>query len=163
MVALRLDGLRRPRREVRRALGWLRARIRSSELWLVFIAAAVGAAAGVLAVAQGVLAHGVQVALFGIEPEVRLSVAPPIAPWRLLALPIGGLALGSLTWLWARRRPASPVDPVEANALRGGRMSLQDSAFVALQTLISNGFGGSGWRRPIPRSGPPSPRGWGSG
>jgi CIC family chloride channel protein len=143
MVALRLDGLRRPRREVRRALGWLRARIRSSELWLVFIAAAVGAAAGVLAVAQGVLAHGVQVALFGIEPEVRLSVAPPIAPWRLLALPIGGLALGALTWLWARRRPASPVDPVEANALRGGRMSLQDSAFVALQTLISNGFGGS--------------------
>jgi CIC family chloride channel protein len=122
---------------------WLRARIRSSELWLVFIAACVGAGAGGLAMLQGVLAHALQVALFGLEPEVRLSAAPPIAPIRLIAIPLGGLILGLANWLWVRRRPAPPVDPVEANALRGGRMSVQDSLFVAAQTLISNGFGAS--------------------
>ncbi len=35
------------------------------------------------------------------------------------------------------------VDPVEANALRGGRMSLRDSVIVSQQTLISNGCGAS--------------------
>jgi CIC family chloride channel protein len=131
------------RRPPARVLAWLRAQIRSSELWLVFIALIVGAAAGAMAIAMGVIAHAVQVVLFGIEPEVRLSVAPPIAPVRLLAIPAGGLLLGAIAFLWSRRRPAPTVDPVEANALRGGRMSLRDSLYVALQTLISNGFGAS--------------------
>ena len=143
MVALRFVGLRGSERGLRRAYAWLRSQIRSSELWLVFIAVWIGAAAGALAVLQGVIAHAVQVALFGISPEVRLSVAPPLNPVRLLALPAGGLILGAMTYLWTRRRPAPPVDPVEANALRGGRMSVQDSLFVAAQTLVSNGFGGS--------------------
>jgi CIC family chloride channel protein len=133
----------RPPEGAHKALAWLRGQIRSSELWLVFIAVVVGAAAGAMAMAQGVIAHAMQVALFGIEPEVRLSVAPPISPIRLLAIPIGGLILGVLALLWTRRRPAPPVDPVEANALRGGRMSIQDSLYVAGQTLISNGFGAS--------------------
>jgi CIC family chloride channel protein len=143
MVALRFKSFQGPPRGLRRWTGWLRARTRSSELWLVLIAAAVGAGAAGLALLQGAIAHGLQVMLFGIEPEVRLSAAPPISPIRLIALPVGGLLLGALTWLWTRRRPSPPVDPVEANALRGGRMSLQDSAYVCLQTLISNGFGAS--------------------
>src|SRR3569833_2783604 len=122
---------------------WLRTQIRSSELWLVGIAVLVGAAAGAMAMAQGVIAHTMQVLLFGIEPEVRLSVAPPIAPIRLLAIPAGGLVLGALAFLRTRKRPTAIVDPVEANALRGGRMSLRDSLYVAGQTLISNGFGAS--------------------
>jgi CIC family chloride channel protein len=117
--------------------------IRSSELGLVVIAALIGAVAGAMAIGLGVLAHGLQQTLFGIAPEVRLSTAPPIAPPRLLALPAGGALLGLLTWAWTRRRPKPPVDPVEANALRGGRMSVRDSLFVSLQTLISNGFGAS--------------------
>jgi CIC family chloride channel protein len=124
-------------------LAWIRAQIRSSELWLVLIALLVGAAAGVMATVLNVIAHTVQVVLFGIEPEVRLSVAPPIAAHRLLAIPVGGLILGGLAFLWARRRPTPVVDPVEANALRGGRMSLQDSLYVAVQTVVSNGFGAS--------------------
>src|SRR5215469_11433692 len=108
-----------------RLLAWIRAQIRSSELWLVLIALLVGTAAGAMAMVLGVIAHAVQVVLFGIEPEVRLSVAPPIAPLRLLAIPLGGLLLGGLAFVWMRRRPAAIVDPVEANALRGGRMSLQ--------------------------------------
>src|SRR5215472_984906 len=127
----------------RRVAAWIRAQIRSSELWLVLIALVVGAAAGAMAMLQGVIAHAIQVVLFGIEPEVRLSVAPPIAAHRLLAIPVGGLLLGGLAWAWTRRRPTPAVDPVEANALRGGRMSLQDSLYVAVQTLVSNGFGAS--------------------
>jgi CIC family chloride channel protein len=143
MVALRSLELQRRSRGFARAAAWLRAQIRSSELWLVFIAACIGAGAGGLAMVQGAVAHALQVALFGIEPEVRLSAAPPIAPLRLIAIPLGGLILGLATWAWTRRRPSPPVDPVEANALRGGRMSVQDSLFVAAQTLISNGFGAS--------------------
>ena len=124
-------------------LAWLRTQIRSSELWLVGIAVLVGAAAGAMAVAQNLTAHAIQVVLFGIEPEVRLSVAPPIAPIRLLAIPAGGLILGVLAFLWTRKRPGSIVDPVEANALRGGQMSLRDSVLVSAQTLISNGCGAS--------------------
>ena len=93
MVALRLHGLPRPPRGVRRWAGWLRARIRSSELWLVLIAAVVGAAAGFLALTQGAIAHAMQVMLFGIEPEVRLSAAPPLTPVRLIALPVGAIHL----------------------------------------------------------------------
>jgi CIC family chloride channel protein len=133
----------KPSRGAGRGLAWIRAQIRSSELWLVLIALLVGAAAGAMAMVLGVIAHAVQVVLFGIEPEVRLSVAPPIAPHRLLAIPIGGLVLGVLAFFWTRRRPTPIVDPVEANALRGGRMSLQDSLYVAVQTMISNGFGAS--------------------
>ena len=135
--------MQQPARAPGGPLGWLRRQIRSSELWLVFIAILVGAIAGTMALAQGVVAHAIQVVLFGIEPEVRLSVAPPIAPARLLAIPAGGLILGALAFLWTKRRPQPPVDPVEANALRGGRMSLQDSLYVAGQTVISNGFGAS--------------------
>ncbi|WP_204352298.1 chloride channel protein, partial [Klebsiella variicola] len=35
------------------------------------------------------------------------------------------------------------VDPVEANALHGGRMSLKGSLTVVAQTMVSNGFGAS--------------------
>src|SRR5690349_2940199 len=119
--------MRQPAPAPRGILAWTRGQIRSSELWLVLIALLVGTVAGAMAMALGVIAHTLQVVLFGIEPEVRLSVAPPISPLRLLAVPVGGLLLGGMAWLWTRRRPTPVVDPVEANALRGGRMSLQDS------------------------------------
>ena len=32
---------------------------------------------------------------------------------------------------------------MEANALHGGRMSIRDSLFVGLQSVLSNGFGAS--------------------
>ena len=47
-----------------------------------------------------------------------------------------GLALAR--W-WPRRA----VDPIEANALYGGRMSLNDSLVVVAQTVLSNGVGAS--------------------
>ena len=124
-------------------LVFLRGEIRASELWLVVVAAAVGAAAGLSTVAIGLAAHGLQELLYGIDFDERLSAATKIAPLRLIALPLGGAILVVAGWLWARGKRGTPVDPVEANALRGGRMSLRDSLYVACQTIASNGFGAS--------------------
>ena len=42
-----------------------------------------------------------------------------------------------------RYHPRRAVDPIEANALYGGRMSLNDSLIVVVQTILSNGVGAS--------------------
>ncbi len=125
------------------ALVFLRGEIRASELWLVLIAALVGAAAGLATIAIGMAAHGLQELFYNIDFDERLSALTKIDPWRMVALPIGGAVLVAASWLWARSRRGTPVDPVEANALRGGQMSLRDSLFVAAQTIVSNGFGAS--------------------
>jgi CIC family chloride channel protein len=53
------------------------------------------------------------------------------------------LALGGAFLLLLRWRPAREVDPIEANALHGGRMSFRGSVIVALQTIWSSGVGAS--------------------
>src|SRR6202042_2896691 len=87
--------------------------------------------------------HGLQQLFYNVDFDERLSAAVKIDPIRFVALPIGGVLLVISSWLWARTRRGTPVDRVEANALRGGRMSLRDSLFVAAQTVVSNGFGAS--------------------
>ena len=126
-----------------RALVFVRGEIRASELWLVVIAAGVGLAAGLATIAIGMASHGLQELFYAINFDERLSAQVRIAPWRFLALPLGGIILTLMAWLWARGRKTTPVDPVEANALRGGRMSFRDSLYVAAQTIVSNGFGAS--------------------
>ena len=121
----------------------MRGEIRASELWLVVIATGVGAAAGIATIAIGMAAHGLQQLFYDINFDERLSAQVRIAPERFIALPIGGAVLTLMAWLWARGRKTTPVDPVEANALRGGRMSFRDSLYVAAQTIVSNGFGAS--------------------
>ena len=65
-------------------------------------------------------------------------------PLRTVLVPaIGGLVLGLLTLGITRIRPRRTVDPIEANALFGGRMSMNGSLIVVLQTIISNGVGAS--------------------
>ncbi len=124
----------------------LRALVRTDELWLVVLGAFVGAAAGVVVFLMTLTAQIAHVALFGIDMDQHLSAVPQINPWRAaLVPPFGGLALGlfglAITKWWPRRGRA--VDPIEANALYGGRMSLSDSIVVMLQTIISNGVGAS--------------------
>ncbi len=131
------------RRNWLHALHLLRGVIRASELWLAVIAAAVGTLSGLATVAISAAAHGLQMVFYGLAADERLSTIPALTPGRLPFLPLGGLILGLVTWAWMRRNPHPVVDPVEANALRGGRMSARDSLFVGLQSLISNGFGAS--------------------
>jgi hypothetical protein len=56
---------------------------------------------------------------------------------------LGGLLLGVALLLVLRWRPAREIDPIEANALHGGRMSFRGSTIVALQTTWSSGVGAS--------------------
>src|SRR3984885_12190317 len=82
--------------------------------------------------------------LFGIGPGERLSGVAMLDPVVAVAGPTaGGLILGTASLLFARRPPAREVDPVEANALHGGRMSLTGSLIVAAQTVWSSGVGAS--------------------
>ncbi len=137
--------IRLPRPHQARGLAaQVRASVRSSELLLVFIAALVGCGAGAAVTLISQAAQLAHVFFYRIALDQRLSAVDHVTPWTALTTPvIGGLAIG-LMELWRRRSNARvAVDPVEANALRGGRMSLRDSLMVSLQTLISNGCGAS--------------------
>lgn len=127
---------------VLKPLNGLRRRVRASELAFILVAVGVGAGAGLLSIVQGGIARTIQHLLFGVPSEDRLSASPSL-PWiTLLALPIGGLALGGFSVL-VKARQRRLVDAVEANALHGGIMSVPDSAVISGQTILSNGFGAS--------------------
>jgi chloride channel protein, CIC family len=123
----------------------LRALVRSDEIWLVVVAAFVGAAAGVIVFVMTFAAQLAHVFLFGIDMDEHLSAVTRIAPWwrSVVVPPLGGLVLGLFGLGIARIWPRRAIDPIEANALYGGRMSLNDSITVMLQTIISNGVGAS--------------------
>jgi CIC family chloride channel protein len=122
----------------------LRAFVRAHETSLVVLAALVGTIAGLVVVAMSIAVAGLHALLFDIDIRERLSSQYSIEPLRALLVPsLGGLALG-LAFLWlARWRPAREIDPIEANALHGGRMSFRGSVIVALQTVWSSGVGAS--------------------
>jgi CIC family chloride channel protein len=67
-----------------------------------------------------------------------------VDPFVVLFVPvIGGLLLGLLNLGLVRWWPRTPIDPIEANALYGGRMSLADGAVVGAQNIVSSGCGAS--------------------
>lgn len=139
------EALRQVLRRGKRATGlraWAIRRARSSEAAFILLAVLVGSAAAFATVAQATLAHFIQRNIFGLTGTQRLSEASPLAWFQLLMLPIGGLILAGFSIATNARRRAL-VDAVEANALHGGRMSSSDSAVIAGQTIISNGFGAS--------------------
>lgn len=115
---------------------------RSSEIVLIVCGALVGIAAGCAVSGMSWVSKMMHSLIFQIPYESWLSSSAIENRILLLASPIvGGLVLGLLLLLLKRRRPI--VDPIEANALYGGRVSLTDSIIVAVQNLISNGFGAS--------------------
>ena len=82
--------------------------------------------------------------LFALPLGERLSAAATLDPWRALGVPVaGGVVFGLGLLALARWRPVREVDPIEANALHGGRMSLRGSLIVAAQTMWSSGVGAS--------------------
>jgi CIC family chloride channel protein len=130
--------------QARGVFAQIRALIRSSEVLLVLIAMIVGCGAGVLVTLMSAASQFAHIVLYRIPLDAHLSGVDRVQwPTALIAPAGGGLLLG-LSELWRRwGKWRSPVDPVEANALRGGRMSFRDSLFVGAQTLISNGCGAS--------------------
>ncbi len=122
----------------------LRAFVRAHETSLVLLAALVGTIGGLVVAAMSAAVAGLHVVLFDLQAGERLSSQVRIEPLRALLVPsLGGLLLG-MAFLWLLRwRPVREIDPIEANALHGGRMSFRGSVVVALQTVWSSGVGAS--------------------
>ena len=122
----------------------LRAFVRAHETSLVILAALVGVAGGLVVAAMSAAVELLHVVLFDLDNGQRLSSQLRIEPLRALLVPtLGGFLLGLAFLIIARWRPAREVDPIEANALHGGRMSFRGSTIVALQTIWSSGVGAS--------------------
>jgi CIC family chloride channel protein len=119
----------------------LRTAVRAGESGLIFLAVVVGIGAGLLTAALSRSATLLHALLFG---HGALSAIDRLdSPWLAFVPAAGGLLLG-IGGLGIRRwRPRRPVDPIEANALHGGHMSVIDSLLIGVQTLLSNGFGAS--------------------
>ncbi|WP_439409240.1 chloride channel protein [Bradyrhizobium sp. DASA03076] len=122
----------------------LRALLRSNEFYLIPLALVIGTLAGAIVTLMAVIAQIAHVVIYGIPIDVRLSANAYINPWAAMIAPaLGGLILGIMEWWRRRLKISSAVDPIEANALRGGNLSMRDSVVVSSQTLISNGCGAS--------------------
>ncbi|MBV8472851.1 MAG: chloride channel protein, partial [Hyphomicrobiales bacterium] len=132
------------RRKLLVAAARLRAFVRSSELAQVVVAVFVGAVAGFCVTAMTLIAEGAHLVLYGIALDQRLSAAERILPPSAFFGPALGAVALSVIEVWRNRRKLPRVvDPIEANALRGGRMALGESVVVSAQTVISNGCGAS--------------------
>lgn len=117
---------------------------RRGELRLVLLAAVVGILSGAVAMAISSGAKWMHVVLFGAGADGMLSRLPSLSqPYMYLIPAAGGLAIGLLAWIVRKVRPGGIRDPIEANALHGGRMSLLDSAILSVQVMLCNGFGAS--------------------
>jgi len=119
----------------------LRGLVRRNEAWFIALAAGVGAIAGLcvtLLLGSANLLHRLFYGASKLSNLASLS-----SPFLVLVPVAGGLILGILGVSVRKSFPKRPVDPIEANALHGGRMSLKESVLIAAQTVISNGFGAS--------------------
>lgn len=111
---------------------------------VLLLACLAGIAGGAIASLMGkatVLIHHV---LFSVPEGERLSGAYlPLSLDILLWLTVGGLVLGISSLVWKRFGGGDILDPIEANALYGGRMGSGGSLFVAGQAMLANGVGAS--------------------
>jgi len=123
----------------------LRRNIRDSEPLQIVLCAPLGAVVGLLVVAMHEAVATLHWVNFGIRIDETLSAGLADIPvWRIAVVPAcGGLLLGLIALLMHRYRPNEIIDPIEANALYGGRMPFIDSLRLAAQTVVSNGVGAS--------------------
>jgi chloride channel protein, CIC family len=122
----------------------LRAIVRARESSLIVLAALVGALAGLVVTAMGFGVDTLHRLLFHLGPGVRLSGLLHLDPVIAISVPLaGGIVFGIARELIAHWRPEREIDPIEANALHGGRMSLLGSIIVAAETVWSSGVGAS--------------------
>jgi len=121
----------------------MRALVRGSEIGLVIAGAIIGIISALVVAAIAGISQWMHQALFGLPHGERLSSASQL-DWTAYIAPLaGGILMGILIWVLARWRKKPIVDPIEANALHGGHLSLTDSFILVGQNLVSNGFGAS--------------------
>jgi chloride channel protein, CIC family len=122
----------------------LRAVVRARESSLIVLAALVGAIAGLVVTAMGTGVDTLHRLLFHLGPGERLSGLLRLDPVIAISVPLaGGIVFGIARELIVYWRPEREIDPIEANALHGGHMSLLGSIIVAAETVWSSGVGAS--------------------
>jgi chloride channel protein, CIC family len=118
--------------------------LRSNELTQIFACAVVGSAVGVCVAALRALVQFLHRVDFAIPGSGLLSTGLHVDSTRIILVPaLGGLLLGGLALMTRRFGGRDIVDPIEANALYGGRMSLPDSLRLTASTILSNAAGAS--------------------
>jgi CIC family chloride channel protein len=120
----------------------LQGRLRSNEPTQILICAAFGGLIGALTTGLHELIDLAHHLIFNISGVHSLSTGIGVDPQRVLIVPaVGGLILGVAVYVMRRYWPADVVDPIEANALHGGRMSMKDSLRLLVATIWSNASG----------------------
>jgi len=120
----------------------LQGRLRSNEPTQIFVCAVFGALVGALISGLHKLVDLVHALAFNLSGGFTLSTGIGADPMRILIVPAaGGLILGIGVVVMRRLRPTEVVDPIEANALHGGRMSMTDSLRLLVATFWSNASG----------------------
>ena len=141
-MAARLRPLRR-RSALRRFFAPFRLRtlIRRNEIAFTALAAIVGLFSGLAVVGMQEVIHLMGLWVFGAEDPV--SGVAWLDPLRAFAGPVAGGVLVGLTYLIGRRWFRRVADPIEANAVGGGKIGIPGSLYITAQTVLSSGFGGS--------------------
>ncbi len=118
--------------------------LRSNELTQIFACAFVGTGVGIAVAMLRSLVQFLHEVDFAMTGGELLSAALHVDRARILIVPaLGGLLLGLLALVARRFATRDIVDPIEANALYGGRMSFPDSLRLTASTVISNASGAS--------------------
>ena len=142
--------LRTPDRSTSSALGRLGGGLRESDLGLLVLALAVGAATGGGAIGFRYLIEGVTWLLTGVTdysatPGAAHPWLPALGRWFVLLTPVvTGLVYGPLVHAWAREARGHGVPEVMvAVARRGGRIPARVAAVKVLASALTIGGGGS--------------------
>jgi chloride channel protein, CIC family len=120
----------------------MQSRLRSNEPTQIFVCAVTGVAVGALVAGLHWLVDFLHQVGFRVSSDHSLSTGIGVDPIRILIVPVvGGLVLGLGALIMRRFRSNDVIDPIEANALHGGRMSMRDSLRLLVATIISNASG----------------------
>jgi len=120
----------------------LQNRLRSNEPTQIVVCAATGAVIGAMIAGLRRTIDLIHRLGFHLSSEHSLSTGIGVDAERILIVPvIGGLVLGVSALVMRRFHQKEVVDPIEANALHGGRMSIFDSLRLLMSTIVSNGSG----------------------
>ena len=105
---------------------------------VVGAAIALGVATGIIVALVQNFVVLMQRAALGFAAERRIAFPDHVSFLRIfLSLAIGALLVAQLSKWFRRKEPEEPIDAVEANALRGGKMTWWDAAVVTIPILIS--------------------------
>ena len=128
-----------------RLLAQFRRLLRNDHLVLSVLAIIVGCASGAAVVAFREVIELIEWVTYGAKGERIAVYAAELPWWHVVSVPtVGGLLVGILVYRYLpERRPQSVADVIEANALRGGRMSSRVGVMGALVNAISIGSGAS--------------------